>query len=360
MESTEQNTDEISLKELMLKIREWWQYLLSRWVFILIAGILGGGIGLTYAWITKPTYQAVVTFALEDDKGSGGGLSGALGLASSLGIDLGTSAGGAFSGANLIELMKSRKMIEKALLSSIEIGNKKMTQADLLLEINGMKSGLQEKGIWKGEAFFPAIAETNSLSLQQDSVITLLHGMITGNGGFLSVAQKDKKVSILSVEVKSTHELFSKVFAETIVREVSDFYVETKSKKAKTNVAILQKQADSIRNELNLAITGVAVSSDNTYNLNPALNVNRVPSTKKQIDVQANTAILTQLVTNLEMAKVTLMRETPLIQLIDRPTLPLKKEKPGRLKSMVLGGLLAGFLAVLVLVIQRIGKQIMQ
>ena len=360
MESTEQNTDEISLKELMLKIREWWQYLLSRWVFILIAGILGGGIGLTYAWITKPTYQAVVTFALEDDKGSGGGLSGALGLASSLGIDLGTSAGGAFSGANLIELMKSRKMIEEALLSSIEIGNKKMTQADLLLEINGMKTGLQEKGIWKGEAFFPAIAETNSLSLQQDSVITLLHGMITGNGGFLSVAQKDKKVSILSVEVKSTHELFSKVFAETIVREVSDFYVETKSKKAKTNVAILQKQADSIRNELNLAITGVAVSSDNTYNLNPALNVNRVPSTKKQIDVQANTAILTQLVTNLEMAKVTLMRETPLIQLIDRPTLPLKKEKPGRLKSMVIGGLLAGFLAVLALVIQRIGKQIMQ
>jgi uncharacterized protein involved in exopolysaccharide biosynthesis len=176
----------------------------------------------------------------------------------------------------------------------------------------------------------------------------------------LTIAQRDKKISIITVEVNSNNELFSKVFSEQLVKNVSDFYVETKSKKARSNVAILQKQTDSIRNELNQAISGVAVSSDNTYNLNPALNVNRVPSTKKQVDVQANTAILTQLVTNLEMAKVTLMRETPLIQIIDRPTLPLKKDKPGKFKSLILGGLLAGFLSLVLLIIQRVGKQIMQ
>jgi hypothetical protein len=360
METTENINDEISLKELILKVGEWWKYLGSRWVIIFIAGLLGGGIGLSYAWLSKPSYKAVVTFALEDDKGSGGGLSGALGLASSLGIDLGTSAGGAFSGANLIELMKSRKMVQKALLSTIEIGDTKMTLGDQLLEMSKMKSKLVEKGIWKGKQFYTVNAETNQLNLQQDSVMQILHEKVTGSGGLLTVAQKDKKISIISVEVNSNHELFSKAFAETIVKEVSDFYIETKSKKAKTNVAILQKQADSIRNELNQAITGVAVSSDNTYNLNPALNVNRVPSTKKQVDVQANTAILTQLVTNLEMAKVTLMRETPLIQLIDRPTLPLKKEKLAKLKFLILGGLLAGFLAIVFLIIQRIGKQIMQ
>jgi hypothetical protein len=360
MEPIQNINDEISIKELIVKLGEWWRYFLSRWIIILIAGLLGGGIGLAYAWLTKTSYKAVVTFALEDDKGSGGGLSGALGLASSLGIDLGTNAGGAFSGANLIELMKSRKMVQKALLSTIEIGDTKMTLGDQLLEMSKMKSKLVEKGIWKAKQFYTVNAETNQLNLQQDSVMQILHEKVTGSGGLLTVAQKDKKISIISVEVNSNHELFSKTFAETIVKEVSDFYIETKSKKAKTNVAILQKQADSIRNELNQAITGVAVSSDNTYNLNPALNVNRVPSTKKQVDVQANTAILTQLVTNLEMAKVTLMRETPLIQIIDRPTLPLKKEKPGKLKFLILGGLLAGFLAIVFLIIQRIGKQIMQ
>ena len=109
-----------------------------------------------------------------------------------------------------------------------------------------------------------------------------------------------------------------------------------------------------------MAITGVAITSDNTFNLNPALNVNRIPSTKKQIDVQANTAILTQLVTNLEMAKVTLLRETPLIQLIDRPFLPLKQDKPSKSKFIFLGGLLGGFIILFLLVIRKILNQLNQ
>ncbi len=35
----EPGEDEISLKEVILKIQEWWGYLLSKWVIILVAGI---------------------------------------------------------------------------------------------------------------------------------------------------------------------------------------------------------------------------------------------------------------------------------------------------------------------------------
>jgi len=142
-----------------------------------------------------------------------------------------------------------------------------------------------------------------------------------------------------------------------LLKETSDFYIETKSKKARLNVDILQRQADSIRSELNSAITGVATTSDNVYNLNPALNVKRTPSIRRQVDVQANTAILTQLVAQLEMAKVGLRKETPLVQLIDRPILPLEKDKVGRLKSLILGGFLAGFLTVLYLVFGQLYRK---
>jgi len=352
-------SDEISLKELIEKLGEWWRFLLSKWVVIGIVSLLGASIGLFYAFYTKPVYKAVVTFALEDDKQGGGGLSGALGLASSLGFDLGSSAGGAFSGANLMELMKSRKMVEKALLNPIKVDNESISMADRLLEILDKRKQLEEKKIWTGKSLFPLGADRTNFSLQQDSILSILYQVVAGEKGILSVAQKDKKISIISVEVNTVDEIFSKTFAESIVNEVSEFYVETKSRKAKNNVAILQKQTDSVRNELNEAITGVAVVSDNTFNLNPALNVNRVPSTKRQIDVQANTAILTQLVTNLELAKVTLLKETPLIQLIDKPILPLKKEKPGKLKSLVLGGLLGLFLAVVLLILKRGYQQLM-
>jgi uncharacterized protein involved in exopolysaccharide biosynthesis len=59
------------------------------------------------------------------------------------------------------------------------------------------------------------------------------------------------------------------------------------------------------------------------------------------------------------MAKVTLRKETPLIQVIDRPILPLKKEKFGKAKGILLGGFLAGFLMVLGLVGRRMVRGIL-
>ena len=172
------------------------------------------------------------------------------------------------------------------------------------------------------------------------------------------MGQKDKKISIITIDVNSTNELFSKYFTEALVKEVSDFYIDTKSKKSRENMLILERQTDSIRRELNGAITGVAVANDNTFGLNPAMNVRRAPSARRQVDVQANTAILTELVKQSEMAKVALRKETPLIQVIDQPILPLKKEKFGKAKGIIMGGFLAGFLIVIFLIIRRVLKQL--
>ncbi len=349
------DTDEISLKELVLKIKEWHQFLLTKWKLILLAGIIGGLIGFTYAFFQKPTYKAVLTFALEEEKSGGGGLGGALGLASQFGIDLGSSGGGAFSGANLIELMKSRKLVEKTLLSSIAVNGKTQSLADYYLEFNEKKEEWDEELLLKN-VNFPIDAERAKLTLQQDSILKDVAAELIKTD--LVISQKDKKVSILSIEMNSISEQFAKVFCETIAKETSEYYVEIKSKKSKMNVDILQHQADSIRAELNSAITGVAAASDNVFNLNSAMNVKRTPSVRRQVDVQANTAILTQLVGNLELAKVTLRKETPLLQIIDRPTFPLEKEKVGKLKSLVLGGLLAGFLTVLYIVFTTLYKKL--
>ncbi len=349
------DNDEISLKELLQKIKEWYLFLLSKWKLIIAVAFIGGIIGFTYAYFQKPIYKASLTFAMEDEKGGGGGLSGALGLASSLGIDLGSSGGGAFAGANLIELMKSRKLVEKTLLSPITVNGKTQSLADYYLEINEAKKGWEEKPLLK-DISFPVNADRSKFTLQQDSILNnIFNGIVKTN---LTISQKDKKVSIISIEASSTNEIFAKTFCETIARETSEYYVEIKSKKSRTNVDILQHQVDSIRGELNGAITGVAAAADNVFNLNMAMNVKRAPSAHRQIDVQANTAILTQLVTNLELAKVSLLKETPLIQIIDKPILPLEKEKVGKLKSLILGGFLAGFLTVLYLVFSELYKKI--
>jgi uncharacterized protein involved in exopolysaccharide biosynthesis len=59
-----------------------------------------------------------------------------------------------------------------------------------------------------------------------------------------------------------------------------------------------------------------------------------------------------------ELAKVTLRKETPLIQIIDRPILPLKKDKFGKAKGIVIGGFLAGFLGLIFFVFNRFFKSL--
>ena len=260
------NQDEISLKDLILKIKEWFSYLKTKRKTIFIVAVITGIIGFVYASFQKPTYKAVLTFVLEEDKG--GGVSGAMGLASSFGIDLGSGGGGLFTSSNIIELMKSHFVIEKTLLSAVTINGKQMSLANYYAQINELNESWNKKERTKG-LDFPYNIERNKFTLVQDSVLKEMGEAIVKN--YLTIAQKDKKVSIISIEVKSINEQFSKLFCEALAKETSEFYIETKSKKAKINVDILQKQADSIRSELNGAIVGVASANDNVYNLNPEI-----------------------------------------------------------------------------------------
>jgi hypothetical protein len=346
--------DEITLKELLLRAKEWYVFLLSKWKTIVLAGIIGAILGLGYSFIKKPIYTATLTYALEDGKAAGGGLGS---LASSFGFDIGGASGnsGAFAGANLMELFKSRAMVEQTLLAPVTQNNKTISLAEMYIQDKKWREKWVEKPTLKSITFLPNTDKTKFTRVQ-DSIFGQIYKDLLKNS--LTVEQKDKKVAIGTITLKVNNEYFAQQFTIALTNTVTDFYIETKSKRAKENMDILVRQTDSIRGELNGAITGVAVANDNTFGLNPALNVKRVPSARRQVDVQANTAILTEIVKQAELAKVTLRKETPLIQVIDQPILPLPKEKFGKAKGIVLGGILAGFLTVLVLIIRRIFKEI--
>jgi hypothetical protein len=212
-----------------------------------------------------------------------------------------------------------------------------------------------EKPALKSITFLPNTDRT-TFTRTQDSIFGVIYEDLSKNS--LNIEQIDKSIAIGTITMKGTNEYFAQQFTLALTNTVTDFYIETKSKRAKENMDILVRQTDSIRTELNGAITGVAVANDNTFGLNPALNVKRVPSARRQVDVQANTAILTEIVKQAELAKVTLRKETPLIQVIDQPILPLPKEKFGKVKGIFLGGILAGFLTILGLIVRRIFQEL--
>ncbi len=347
--------EEISLKELILKFQQWWRYLLSKWLIIFIVGITCGALGLTYGWLQKPKYLAELTFVLEEGNKSGG-LGAYAGIASQFGIDLGGMSGssGVFAGDNIIEFLKSRLMVERALLSQVVANGKSMTLAEYYIDVTDMRAKWVKDAALKN-LHFPLNQERATFTLKQDSILReMYNGLLMSN---LVVEKVDKKLSFISVNCISGDEFFSKVFTEHLVKEATTFYVNTKTKRSKANVDLLQSKADSIEKLMYKKTYSAALSQD--LNRNPGRSVASVETEVTTRDKIVLQTMYTEVVKNLELSKLSMAQETPLIQIVDTPILPLKKQKLGKFKGLVTGGILGGFLIVVFLILKRIYKDIM-
>src|SRR5690606_30341039 len=148
-----------------------------------------------------------------------------------------------FQGDNILELYKSRSMLTKTLLSTSN------TNDSLLIDRYIAANELREA--WAENSKLSKIDFTipqENFSLQHDSLMGVFINNIKEN--YLQVNKPDKLLSLIQVQVTTPNESYSKDFTEVLVQQVNDFYVETKTKKALENLAIVQHQADSVRNEL--------------------------------------------------------------------------------------------------------------
>jgi hypothetical protein len=159
----------------------------------------------------------------------------------------------------------------------------------------------------------------------------------------ISVAKVDKKLSFVRFSITYPNEMFSKYFAEALLKEVSAFYVETKTELSRKNIVSLQLQADSVRRELDKALSSRAYYADE--NINPAKQIVGVHLQKRQMDIQIYGAAYAEMIKNIEILKLDLARETPLIQVIDEPVFPLYNDKMRKLKGLIIGGFIGGFLS---------------
>ena len=196
-------------------------------------------------------------------------------------------------------------MIERALLSEVNINGETISLAEYYIRNNKLRND------WKNnkELFFLKFtpnSERSKFTLKQDSILMVIYEKLSSSDR-LNISQKIKNLSITSIEVNNEDPIFAKYFCEKLAKVSSEYYTEIKTAKAKKNVDILIKQSDSIRSELNYAINGVAFSSDQLYNLNPSLNIKKTSISKRQIEIQTNTIIYNQLITNLESAKINLI-----------------------------------------------------
>lgn len=332
-------------------LEEQWENILYLWtkrVKMFIFGIVGATLGIAYSWLKPVTYTSRLSFVVEESKAGGGSLLS--GLAGQFGFDIGgiSGGGGILAGDNVQRLLKSDKMIKNTLLSKYgESGS--LSLADEYARTAKLSEKWGNKYNNGNPIRFPS--ETKTYTRLQDSLLQLIIKRISEKE--LTVGKPDKKLSFFEATVTMHNEKLAQVFTTRLIDEASRFYIATKTKRQRSNVNRLQARADSIGALLNQKTYSASEANNIILDINPAYPTANVGIELKQRDKVVLQTIYAEIVKNLEISRTMLIQETPTFQIVDEPELPLKKNRTGYLVSIIYGGLIAGFVGALYLLIGR-------
>ncbi len=346
MDMHDQKTDEISMKELIQKAGEITSYLKSQLWKLVVLGFLGGAAGFFYAKSQKPKYTAKLTFALAE---GGDKMSGIGSIASQFGLDMGGGSAGAFSGDNLLELMKSRLLVEKTLLTAVDSAGKSKLLVNQYIDFINPRNPEPRKPEDPIRVYFTGNEEKLGYSLAQDSFLAKVSADLTKTS--LQVAKMDKKLAIVSVSFTGEDQWFAKNFIQILTQNVTEFYVETKTGQMRKNVRMMEHKVDSVRQALELAMYGIASEVDGNQFL--VRGVAKVPQAKKQLEIQVLSTMYGELIKNLELNRAMMAKDQPLIQLIDQPRFPLEKKQTSKMTTAITGSFLTFFFTVIYLLLTR-------
>ena len=140
-------TNDINLNELLKIFSEYKSELFSNKKLIIFSVLFFCVLSLIFSTLIKSKYKADITFVVQSSANEGSSLQNLGNIASSFGFNFGGS-GSTFSKENVIELFKSRRIIEATLLKSDDINDKKNI---LLIDYYTNTNKLRNSKNWSSE-----------------------------------------------------------------------------------------------------------------------------------------------------------------------------------------------------------------
>jgi hypothetical protein len=157
----------------------------------------------------------------------------------------------------------------------------------------------------------------------------------------LSVVKPDKKLSFFNIAINTKDELMSLMITKGIIKIATDFYVNAKVGRLKSNIQRLEKRTDSISNLLNQQTYSATEDARLLLNVNPSDINAPVYSEISQRDKMVLTTIYAELMKNLEVSKAALIQETPTVQIVDQTGFPLERIETKWYEGILLGAILS-------------------
>jgi hypothetical protein len=310
----------IGIREVFLLPKKVLRILKRNWYYVLIFGIIGGGIGFLNALLTPVRYITQITFIVEESKSGGSMLNS---IAGQFGLDVGSGSGsGVLNADNIIPFFRSQELCRSVLLMPEE-GSKTLI-ADRYASVYGLNEKWKKRFGGRYVGFAPALKD-NKLPRLEDSLLQIIiKKWVLKNDVY--ILRPDKKATFFTLVASMRDEKLSKLFCEELLQQGVSKYLDIKTKSKLANVQVLQRRSDSLSAILRQKTFSTASQQQVLLDLNPANKIEGVNYEMSTREKNMVTTIFAEVVKNLEISKTLLSQETPTVQIIDRSYLPLEKE----------------------------------
>jgi hypothetical protein len=350
--------EQISTKDLFQKIINVFRLIGSEWKLLLIGIAVGTlvSILLDIKNFKESQFYGEIQFNLESGNPNQGGMGGFAGLANAFGVPGGM--GGAqsndlFSGGNFGLVISSKTLYEKALMKEVIVGNRKTLFINYYKDSSDIK-----RNEWGGDLFHEPNKEAINFRFvpkspeqftknENELVATIYEKLLKQT----ELKPLDKNSSIMILSATTNNEMLTKIWIETLLQTLEEFYSDVQTKKTKKIYDIQLERLNELQGKLN--------STDRQLAITTFQNMNAVdptaPMRQQQLN-RNNTFISNQYYTQMatvENLRMLLIHQTPLFTLLQPVRLPLLRKDYTIGGSTKLGAFLGFFICLVFIIIRR-------
>lgn len=344
--------DEITLKELILKIQEYFWEVVRNWKWVVVITIPFVVFFVYKAISTPVTYNAKLTFMVNESDGGMGGVSAILG-------QFGFGGGGGGGKNNLdkiLKLAKSRTIVKQVIFDTISVGGKKDFLGNHVIKLYDFhEKWIEDTTGLNGFVFI----NDEMLSRTEKRAMKSIYSKIIGGENIEELFRTEygEDTGIMQFNAESVSEELSIEMCNILFRHLSGFYVTRTVEKQQQTFNVMLQKVDSVK--------GVMTATE--YQLAEFLDQNRglytAKAKRREFELERDVRLLNEMyavtLKNFEIADFSLKNKTPFIQLIDKPMAPLKGKRSSLLVNLIYGLAFGVTLSILFILGRKVYRETM-
>jgi len=342
--------EELTLKELILKIidfsKELWKF---KW-WVIVISILGACVMLGRTHFKTTTYTAGMTFMVDQQESNN-----ARKAISTFGdiIVLGVENN------KITELARSSRIIHPVLLSEVKLEGKTDFIANHIIDLYNLQDRWsKEKNIEKYKEitltdfkFVESIID--SLTIREKRALNIVHEIAAGNNfsgtkGLMNISY-DQDIEMFRLNINCVDEDFSIILMEQIFEGLKRFYTEGTIGKQEESLILWQTRSDSLEKVYNSLESRLSYAKDRSRGLiSESGNINLVNLARQRNKARGE---FEAALDNLRVSKQSLVKSKVDFIVVDRTFFPIA-DSASKIKALIIGGL-TGLLLSMFYVIGR-------